>query len=182
MKNKANIIKSENVYDGRILSLRVDTIELPDMKYAKREVVDHKKGVGIVAFASPDEIWMVKQYRIAVDQDLWEIPAGLVENNEVPAETAKRELQEEVGYFPEKLDYLFDCYSSPGFTNDKLSLFLARDLRYDPLDPDDDEFLKAKTFKLEDLYQKILNGEITDAKTIIGIQYAYFNFIRSKAE
>ncbi len=87
-------------------------------------------------------------------------------------ETAKRELQEEVGFLPEKVTYLFDMHSSPGFTNDKLSFFLAENLVESELDQDEDENVLSKSYSIKDLYQMVENGEITDAKTIIAIFYA----------
>lgn len=170
--SREKTIKSETIYDGKILSLRVETVELPDKKYSKREIVDHKKGVGIIAFDGEDSLFLVRQYRIAIDENTLEIPAGLVESNELPIDTARRELQEEIGYFPEDIEYLFTVYSSPGFTNDKLSLFLARDLRESKLDQDDGEFAVRVSYKIEDLYNMVQNGEITDAKTVIAIMYA----------
>lgn len=165
-------IKSETIYDGKILKLRVDTVELENKKYSKREIVDHQKGVGIIAFDADGKLWMVKQYRKSIDKVTLEIPAGLVESNELPIETAKRELQEEVGYFPEDISYLFDMHSSPGFTNDKLSFFVAKDLRESRLDQDEDENVKAFTYDVDDLYTMIENGELTDAKSIIAVLYA----------
>lgn len=165
-------IKSDPIYDGKILSLRVDTVELPDKKYSKREIVDHKKGVGIIAFDGEDSLYLVKQYRISIDTYTLEIPAGLVEANELPIDAAKRELQEEIGFYPEDIEYLFDMHASPGFTNDKLSFFISKDLKESKLEEDNDEFLEIKSYKIDDLYNMIQNGEITDAKTIIGIMYA----------
>ncbi len=115
---------------------------------------------------------MVSQYRKAIDKVTLEIPAGLVDPGELPIETAKRELQEEVGYFPEKVTYLFDMHASPGFTNDKLSFFVAEDLVESSLDLDEDENLTSKSYLVTDLYQMVENGEITDAKSIIAIFYA----------
>lgn len=165
-------IKSDPIYDGKILSLRVDTVELPDKKYSKREIVDHKKGVGIIAFDGEDSLYLVRQYRISIDTYTLEIPAGLVEANELPIDAAKRELQEEIGFYPEDIEYLFDMHASPGFTNDKLSFFISKDLKESKLEEDSDEFLEIKSYKIDDLYNMIQNGEITDAKTIIGIMYA----------
>ena len=83
-------IKSDTIYDGKILKLRVETVELENKRYSKREIVDHQKGVGIIAFDGEDKIWMVKQYRKAIDKITLEIPAGLVDPGEMPIETAKR--------------------------------------------------------------------------------------------
>lgn len=168
-------IKSDTIYDGKILKLRVETVELQDKKYSKREIVDHQKGVGIIAYDGDDRLWMVSQYRIAVDKVMLEIPAGLVESNEAPIETAKRELQEEVGFYPETIDFLFTMHSSPGFTNDKLLFFVAKDLKESKLDLDEDENLEAKSYPIDELYNMVENGEITDAKTIIAIQHAMMN-------
>lgn len=168
-------IKSDTIYDGKILKLRVETVELQNKKYSKREIVDHQKGVGIIAYDGDDKLWMVSQYRIAVDKVMLEIPAGLVDPNEAPIESAKRELQEEVGFFPEQIDFLFTMHSSPGFTNDKLLFFEAKDLTESKLELDEDENLEAKSYPIDELYNMVENGEITDAKTIIAIQYAMMN-------
>lgn len=168
-------IKSDTIYDGKILKLRVETVELPDKKYSKREIIDHQKGVGIIAYDGDDKLWMVSQYRIAVDKVMLEIPAGLVDANEAPIEAAKRELQEEVGFYPETIDFLYTMHSSPGFTNDKLLFFAAKDLKESKLDLDEDENLEAKSYPIDDLFNMVQNGEITDAKTIIAIQHAMMN-------
>ncbi|MDU1707987.1 MAG: NUDIX hydrolase [Anaerococcus vaginalis] len=172
MDNYEKTIKVDNIYEGKILSLRVETVEMPDKKYSKREIVDHVKGVGIIAFDGEDSIYLVRQYRKAIDEFTLEIPAGLVEVNEKPIETAKRELQEEIGYKPLDIEYLFDMHASSGFTNDKLSFFLAKNLEESKLELDEDEFLEKKSYKIEDVYNMVINGEITDAKTIIAVMYA----------
>lgn len=165
-------IKSDSIYDGKILKLRVETVELENKRYSKREIVDHQKGVGIIAYDGDDKIWMVKQYRKALDKMTLEIPAGLVDPGELPIEAAKRELQEEVGYLPNTITYLFDMHSSPGFTNDKLSFFVGKNLERSSLDQDEDENVIAESFYIKELYQMVENGEITDAKSIIAILYA----------
>ncbi|MDY3007158.1 NUDIX hydrolase [Anaerococcus sp. AGMB00486] len=172
MDNYEKTIKVDNIYEGKILSLRVETVEMPDKKYSKREIVDHMKGVGIIAYDGEDSLYFVRQYRKAIDEFSLEIPAGLVESNEKPIETAKRELQEEIGYKPLDIEYLFDMHASPGFTNDKLSFFIAKDLEESKLELDEDEFLEVESIKIEDAYNMVINCEITDAKTIIAIMYA----------
>ncbi len=166
-------IKSEEIYDGRIVHLRVETVELPNMMYAKREIVDHQRGVGIIALKDEHTMYMVRQYRAAVKEMLLEIPAGLVEPGENPGEAAQRELQEEVGYRANQMDYLLDAYASPGFTNEKLSLFLARDLVASPKELDLTEFLNVEEHRIESLYNMVMNFEMVDAKSIIAILYAY---------
>lgn len=166
-------IKSEDIYDGRIVRLRVETVELPNRAYAKREIVDHAKGVGIIAIHDGDQMYMVRQYRVAVKERLLEIPAGLVEPGENPQEAALRELEEEVGQRAEKVTYLLDSYASPGFTNEKLSLFLAENLTPSKQHLDETEFLDVESYAIEELYRMVMNFEVVDAKSIIAILYAY---------
>ncbi|MDY3052288.1 MAG: NUDIX hydrolase [Ndongobacter sp.] len=176
-----NILKSETLYEGRIITLRIETVELPDMKYAKREIVDHMRGVGIIAVSERNTMYLVRQYRVAVRSSMLEIPAGLVEAGEAPADAAARELREEIGLRPEHLEYLLDAYASPGFTNEKISLFVATGLVPDPLPADETEFIEIVEYPIDELYQMVLNFEITDAKTIIAIQYAYRRFVEGRS-
>lgn len=168
-------IKSEMIYEGRILNLRLDTVELPNRKYSKREIVEHSKAVCIIA-RNEDKLYFVKQFRKAVDEKLLELPAGLIEHNETPKEAAIREMREEIGFNCKKLTYLFDAYSSPGFTNEKVSFFLAEDLFKDELEADDDEFLNIELIEMEKLIQMIEDGIIIDGKTIMGILYVLRNW------
>lgn len=172
MSYKENTIKSEMIYEGRILNLRVDTVELHDRKYSKREIVEHSNAVAIIAIKD-NRVFFVKQYRIAIDQVMLEIPAGLIDPNEVPREAALRELQEEIGYSANSLEFLYDSYSSPGFTDEKTSFFLAQDLFESKLEADDDEFLEIVDYDLEEAMKMIDNGEIEDSKTISGLLYVY---------
>lgn len=163
-------MKSEKIYEGKTVNLRVDTIELPDKKYSKREIVEHPGAVGIIALKDNDTAILVKQYRKAVEKFLLEIPAGKIEHNEEPRETAIRELKEETGYEANKMEYLMEFYTSPGFSNEKIYLFLATDLQTGEMDLDEGEFVDVEEYKLEDLYKMVKRGEITDAKTLVGIK------------
>ncbi|MDO5754907.1 MAG: NUDIX hydrolase [Tissierellia bacterium] len=163
-------VKSEMIYEGRILNLRVETVELPNQKYSKREIVDHSKAVALVVL-DKEEIFLVRQYRKAIDDFILEIPAGLVESNEQPRETALREMQEEIGYGSNHLEYLFDAYSSPGFTNEKTSFFFTNDIYEGKKEGDDDEFLEIVKMPFERVIEMIDTGEITDSKTIMGVLY-----------
>lgn len=174
-------IKSERIYEGKILNLRIDTVELPNRKYSRREIIEHQKAVAIIPVDDDGNIYLVKQYRKAINKEIYEIPAGLVENNEALKETAIRELQEEIGYTTENLEYLFDAYSSPGFTDEKVSLFLARSLQPSKLKLDEDEFLTVHTFQLPELVKLVEDCVIVDAKTIIGILFLK-NYFRDHPE
>lgn len=165
-------MKSDKLYEGKMLNLRVDTVELPDKKYSKREIVEHPGGVAVIPIVDNDSIVLVKQYRKAVEKFLLEIPAGKLEINEEPRVTAIRELKEETGYTTDKMEYLMEFYTSPGFTNEKIYLFLATDLVKGEADPDDGEFLEVEKYDMDTLIKMIERGEITDSKTIIGINLA----------
>ncbi len=164
-------MKSERVYEGRILNLRVDTVELPNRKYSRREIVEHGSSVMIIPVLQDDSVLMVKQYRKAIDKVVLEFPAGLIESGEDPKEAALRELQEEVGVAAKKIDYLYDFYTSPGFTNERINVFIASDLYDSDLSCDEDEFLEIVKVKIEDLIDMLHNYEINDAKSIIAAQY-----------
>ncbi|MBC7087263.1 MAG: NUDIX hydrolase [Tissierellales bacterium] len=166
-------MKSERIYDGKILNLRVDTVELPDKKYSKREIVEHPGAVAIVAINQDNEMVVIRQYRKAIDKVLLEIPAGKLELNEEPIESAKRELKEETGFTAEKIEYLTEFYTSPGFSNEKVYLFLAQGLTPGNQELEIGEHIDVECFKLDELIKMIKFGDIVDSKTIVGIMYYY---------
>ena len=161
-------MKTEKIYEGKILNLRIDTVELPDKKYSKREIVEHPGAVAIVALTEENEIILVKQYRKAVERELLELPAGKLEIGEEPKETAIRELKEETGFTSERIEYLLEFYTSPGFSDEKMYIFLAEELIEGEAQPEKDEYIEVKKVKLDDLIDMIFKGEILDSKTIIG--------------
>lgn len=165
-------MKSDKIYEGKILNLRVETVELPDKKYSKREIVEHPGGVAVIPITEGGSIILVKQYRKAVEKFLLEIPAGKLEINEEPRVTAIRELKEETGYSTDNMEYLMEFYTSPGFTNEKIYLFLATDLVEGEASPDSGEFIEIEKYDIDLLIKMIERGEITDSKTIIGINLA----------
>ncbi|MGJ0846685.1 NUDIX hydrolase [Tissierella praeacuta] len=165
-------MKSDKLYEGKLLNLRVDTVEIPDKKYSKREIVEHPGGVAIIPITNDNSIVLVKQYRKAIERFLLEIPAGKLEINEEPRETAIRELKEETGFEAKKLEYLLEFYTSPGFSNEKIYLFLATDLIEGESNPDVGEFIDIEEHSIDDLVKMVERGEIVDSKTIIGINFA----------
>ncbi len=173
-------MKSDKLYEGKIVNLRIDTVELADRKYSKREIVEHPGGVAIIPICGDNCLVLVKQYRKAVERFLYEIPAGKLELNEEPRETAVRELKEETGYTANKLTYMYEFYTSPGYCNEKIYMFLGEDLVEGEAVPDSGEFIEHETFNMEDLLKMIDRGEILDGKTIMGIYLArdYFNKIK----
>lgn len=165
-------MKSDKVYEGKIVNLRIDTVELPDKKYSKREIVEHPGAVGLIPITEDNCVILVKQFRKPVEKFLLEIPAGKLELNEEPRETAIRELKEETGFEAGKIEYLLEFYTSPGFSNEKIHLFLATDLIEGEAIPDSGEFVEKVKISIEDLLKMVDRGEIVDSKTIIGINLA----------
>lgn len=172
MLEKELIMKSEKIFEGKIVTLRCDTVELPGQRYAKREIVDHQSGVCTIAFDENDQLIFVKQYRVAVEKFFLELPAGIIELNEEPKVAAIRELKEETGYEAGSAEFLTEIYSSPGFTNERIHLFYARDLVKGEQDLDDSEDIEVIKLSLDEALKKVKLGEISDSKTVVGILLA----------
>lgn len=165
-------LESKRIFEGKLVNLRVDTVELPDGKTSTREVVEHRGAVCIVPMLDHEKVVLVRQFRQPVGGILLEIPAGTLDKCEDPAECARRELQEEIGYFPKKLTKMFHSYLAPGYSTEMLHTFLAEDLEKAEENRDDDEFLEIVTINLKDAVEMIRSGEIMDAKSICGILLA----------
>ncbi len=173
-------MKSEKIYEGKILSVRIDTVELPDKKYSKREIVEHPGAVAIVPITDEKEIVLIKQFRKATEAVMFEIPAGKLEINEQPAECAIRELKEETGLDAKKMEHIIEYYSSPGFTNEKIHIFMATEVVIGEADPEEDEYIDTVKVNIDEALDMINNGIIKDGKTIIGIFMAYNRMKRSE--
>jgi len=165
-------LESKRVFEGRLVNLRVDTVELPNGRTATREVVEHKGAVAIVPMLDHEKIVLVRQFRQPAGAVLLEIPAGTLDKGEDPADCARRELVEEIGYFPEKLTEMFHSYLAPGYSTEMLHTFLAEDLRKARENRDLDEFIEIVPVNLRDAVEMINTGEIMDAKSICGILLA----------
>ncbi len=165
-------LESKRIFEGRVVNLRLDTVELPNGRKTSREVVEHRGAVAIVPLLDHETLVLVRQYRQPVGDALLEIPAGTLDSSEDPADCARRELVEEIGYFPGKLTEMFHSYLSPGYSTEILHTFLAEDLRKGVENRDSDEFLEVVTINLRDAVEMIRSGEIVDAKSICGILLA----------
>ena len=161
-------ISEKEIYDGRIVRLHVDQISLPNGAEAMREVVDHLPGVSILP-VKDGCFYFVKQFRYAVHRLMTEIPAGLIDPGETPKEAAVRELQEEIGLKPLRLEYLCSIQPSPGFLDEEHTIFMAESFEVSKLDEDEDEFLQIEIYSKEQLRQMMQDGSISDSKTIIGL-------------
>lgn len=166
-------LSSEKIFEGRIISLQVDEVELPDGKTSKREIIKHPGAVAIIALTPEQKLVMVRQYRKALNREILEIPAGKLEKGEAPIQTAERELEEETGYRCRSLQYVSSFYTSPGFADELVHLYFTDQLeRLDEKAPtDEDEFVEVLEVTLEEAFQLIREKQIYDAKTAYAVQY-----------
>ncbi|MCL2248593.1 MAG: NUDIX hydrolase [Oscillospiraceae bacterium] len=162
-------IETNTVYEGIIVDVRRDIAELQNGNRAKREVVVHPGGVGIVAVTADSKILMVRQYRYPMEEEVLEIPAGKLDIGEDPFECAKRELSEETGYTANTYVDFGAMYPSPGYCKETLYLYLALDLIPGEMHLDENELLSVEEIDIDELVARIMRGELKDAKTIIGI-------------
>ena len=162
------MISTERILDAKIIKARRDIVMSPKGE-CFREVVEHPGGVAIVAFNSDNKIILTKQWRYATGQALIELPAGKLEPNENPIDSAKRELTEETGYEAKDWELLGYIYSTPGFCNEKIYLYSASNLEFKGTNFDEFELLENMSITLEDAYKMIQNGEIIDSKTICAL-------------
>lgn len=162
-------IDSKQIYKGRIINVKIDTVVLPDGSRASRELVEHPGGVGIIAVDENRDVLMVEQFRKPFEQMVLEVPAGKLDAGEEPLECGKRELKEETGCTAEEYTYLGTYYATPGFCSEKLSIYLATKLHQARQQLDDGEFLEVRKMSLDTLYDMVMNNEIHDAKTAIAI-------------
>lgn len=166
---KEKTITTKEIYQGKILNLRIDTVLLPNGREARREVVEHPGAVAVVARNDAGEVILVKQYRYPVKEILWEIPAGKLEKGEDPLLCAKRELAEETGLAADTWRHLGTFYTTPGFSDEIMYLYLAEDIKEESSQPDDDEFIETEKFTPKEIKEMIAGGGIKDAKTLVGL-------------
>ena len=162
-------LSSEKIFDGRILHVRRDTIELPDGSKGYREVVDHPGGVCVLALDDENRALLVSQYRYPYEKVLREIPAGKLEYGEDPTQAAIRELKEETGAVAGDFRPLGELYPSPGYCGEIIRMDLARELTFGETHLDKDEFLNLERIPFDQLVEQVLSGEIRDAKTIAAV-------------
>jgi ADP-ribose pyrophosphatase len=163
------MIERETIFEGKVVRLYLDKVRLPNGKEAEREVVLHWGAVGMVALDDEEKVYLVRQYRHPVGRELIEIPAGKLDPGEEPLDCARRELMEEIGYSADEWRELAFFYTSPGFSDEMLHLFLARNLKEGVADPEEDEFLDIMHLPLQEALTMVARGEIQDSKTIVGL-------------
>ena len=161
------------VYEGKIITVRVDDARLPNDAVAKREVVEHPGGVCIAALTDADELLFVRQFRYPYQEVILEIPAGKLNRGEDPLPAGQRELKEETGATAAHYESLGQLYPSPGYCGEIIYMYLATGLSFGDMCPDDDEFLEVERLPLQQAVERILSGEIKDAKTQAAVLKIY---------
>ena len=165
------ITGTERIYEGKVINLRVDTVQLQNSKFSKREIVEHHGAVAIVPVYDDGTVALVKQFRLAANQVMLEIPAGSIEAGDAALETAHRELAEEVHLQASEMTHLFSSFVAPGYSTELIHTFLAAGLTAKTLPGDEDEFLHIIRLPLSTVIEKIETGEIIDSKSIAALLY-----------
>jgi ADP-ribose pyrophosphatase len=162
-------IQSEQMYQGRVFNVRRDRVRLPNGEESNLDIVEHNDAVTLIPVDQEKRIWFVRQYRHAAGEDVLELPAGVVEDDEPAEESARREIREEIGMAAGKIQKIGEFYLAPGYSAEFMHVYLASDLSPDALDADDDEFLTVEQYSLEEVYSMVSSGQIRDAKTLAAL-------------
>jgi len=163
------VVETETVFQGRLLEMRLEKLRLADGTLATREMVVHGGAAAIAPIDDRGRVLLVSQYRHGARQELWELPAGVVDGDESPAAAAARELREETGLSAVELRPLLEFFVSPGYCTELLHVFAATGLSQGTAEPEADEDLDQRWFELAEAVAMCLDGRIRDAKTICGL-------------
>ena len=172
-KKTAKLDERRAIYEGRVFTLEVDRVQLPSGHTVDMEVVRHPGSVVILPMPAPDRIILVRQYRYTIDRWIWELPAGSLKRGEDPARAAARECEEEIGLVPRSVRRMRSFYPTPGFCDEEMIFFRCTDLHPPAADStakkDEDEDLEPRDFSIEDARRLVIDGEIVDLKTAVGL-------------
>ena len=165
------IIESKRLFNGKMLKVWLERVLYPDGRQVNVEVIHHPGSVGVLPIDSDGNIWFISQYRHPVGGMLIELPAGTLNQSESPMDCAEREIREEIGMGAKVLEQIGSFYIAPGYSNEIMTIFLARELYISPLDQDHGELINTVKVKIDDAYKLLNRGEIKDAKTaaLLGI-------------
>ncbi|MFO3797820.1 MAG: NUDIX hydrolase, partial [Anaerolineales bacterium] len=165
-------MRSELLFRGRAFAIRRDTLLTPDGRETRFDIVEHHGSVVLIPLDEEGNILFVRQYRHAAGCELLELPAGSLDEGETPEECAERELREETGYAAKSFEKVGEFYLAPGYSTEKMSVFIARQLFSAPLVADDDEFLDLVRIPLEQALRAAQDGHIPDAKSLAALYLA----------
>lgn len=165
-------LNREKLYSGPVFDVVKVFLKLPDQRERSYDLIEHSGSVTIVPVDDDGQIFFVRQYRVGAGHQMLELPAGVLESEEDPLVSAKRELREEIGMGARELKMLGSFYLAPGYTSEYMTIFLARGLYPSPLDPDEDEFLEIVSLPIETVYQQAFAGKIQDGKTLAALLLA----------
>ncbi|MFF3022961.1 NUDIX domain-containing protein [Gottfriedia sp. NPDC057948] len=172
-KFEEKTLAEEKVFTGRVISLYYQKVELPNGNTSTREIVKHPGAVAVIPITNEGKIIFVEQYRKALERSLLEIPAGKLEKGEEPLVTAKRELEEETGYEAANWEHIQSFYTSPGFADEYIHIYVAKGLKKleNSAALDEDEFVEIFELTLDECLEELKKGSIHDAKTCFAVQY-----------
>lgn len=171
-----SLVSTERIYSGRVVNLDLDTARFPDGSTGKLEMVRHPGASAVVPLldeprSADPRVILIRQFRHAADEFIWEIPAGRLDPGETPSTCAQRELEEEIGMTADVMSRLTTIFTTPGFTDERIHIFLALDLKPGKQRRDADEFLEVHTKRWAEVMTMIRGGDIKDAKTLAGLMY-----------
>ena len=166
------LLRTETLLKGRAFAIRRDWMKTPDGRETKFDIIEHGGSVVIVPIDADGNLLFVRQYRHAAGQDLLELPAGTLEENEDPTVCAAREIREETGFAAGKLEKIGEFYLAPGYSTEFMIVYLARDLTHNPLEADADEFLSVEKIPVKQALEMAERGEIPDAKSLAALLLA----------
>ncbi|WP_257347849.1 NUDIX domain-containing protein [Pseudalkalibacillus decolorationis] len=178
MKNlEEKTIGSKILYNGKIIDLMLEDVELPDGNKSQREVVKHPGAVAVIAMTPENKMVLVRQYRKPLNRTIVEIPAGKLEKGEAPESCARRELEEETGYRSDRLTHVKSFYTSPGFADELVHLYFTDSLEKGNVQLDEDEFVELMEVTLDEAIELMMTNEIYDAKTAFAVQYLQLKYM-----
>ena len=172
MNYEEKTVSRKQIYQGNIINVELLTVTLPDGREATRDVVLHPGASVVLPLSESGELYMVRQFRKPLEKVSLELPAGKLDHGEEPQVCAERELKEETGLTAENISHLISIHTTPGFSNEVLHLYVATGLAEGDSCADEDEFITSEKLPVGELVDMVLKGEITDAKSIIGILLA----------
>jgi ADP-ribose diphosphatase len=173
MPSRTRLLRSQTLYDGRVVRLKMDHIIEPGNIRTTREVVEHPGSVVVLPILSSDLIILVRQFRYPAGQSLWELVAGSMEPGESVIRAARRELLEETGYHARQIKPVLSFYSSPGFLTERMHLVVARDLKFQGAHPEADERIEVKEFSRSQVRRLLREKRIRDGKTLVGLLWSF---------